>query len=380
MSGSTGATLTFTAALVLFGSTNLAAAGQRYRIELIGQAPPLQPFQYVESVGGLNNLGEVAFSYGRSINVAPMYARGVSDSYVATLAGIVSIPDLGGQDARANDLTDTGLVVGGASSADTYVSNGNESHYYEPFVSQGGRTIAIPTPERGFSVAIATNNRGEVVGSAWSSQSGTTAFKWSESDGYENLSDFGAYSVGVVDINERSDILINVTPDEVLQFGESYFYRGTQAILYNAGPIAHVPDSEFKITNGSAINDQGVVVGSFGSIPGVESHAYVWDDKDGFRDIGTEGEFSYATDINNADVVIGAYADAYQQPTTPFVYTEQAGRQRLIDLIENRDGWTSLESATHINDRGQIVGIGRTAYDFGAAASILLLQSLSRRL
>jgi hypothetical protein len=32
--------------------------------------------------------------------------------------------------------------------------------------------------------------------------------------------------------------------------------------------------------------------------------------------------------------------------------------ERLIDLIDNLNGWTWLESADRINDRGQIAGIG----------------------
>ena len=356
MIGQARATSALTIVVLLIGSSNLTATGLRYRIELVGQTPTTNPYQSVDYVGGLNNRGEVAFSYSRSIQIAPQGYRSVNESYVATHAGIVSISDLGGESARAHDLTDTGLVVGGASSADTPFSRFDEVHYYEPFVSQGGRTIAIPTPERGFSSAAAANNRGEVVGTA-STRSSITAFKWSESDGYEHLGDFGAFLVHVVDINERSDILINLTPQEVLQFG-NYHYQGPQAIIYNAGSIIRVPDSQFRITLGSAINDNGAVVGSFGTIPGVETHAYIWDQGNGFRDIGIDGEYSYATDINNAGIVIGAFADAYPQSTIPFVYTEQAGRQPLIDLIDNLADWSRLDSASRINDHGQIVGIG----------------------
>jgi hypothetical protein len=56
--------------------------------------------------------------------------------------------------------------------------------------------------------------------------------------------------------------------------------------------------------------------------------------------------------------VIGSYNGA---GLTPFVYTEKDGRQRLAGLIVNPDGLTSIESARHINDRGQIAGIADTS-------------------
>lgn len=352
------ATAMRTAILVLFSWANSVVAGQRYRIEAIGPVPTTNPIQFVQSVGGLNNLGEVAFSYGRQVDITPTYSRIVDDAYVGTANGWVSIPNLGGDDAQALDITDSGLVVGGASSADTDPTGSFDSHYFEPFISQGGHTSVIPTPTRGFSLAAAANERGEVIGSSSSGGSNGTVFKWSMSGGYQDLGDFGAYIANPVDINERSDILINVTPNDVLQYGETYQYRGTKTILYNGGSIAQVPDSEFGLTFGSAINDNGVVVGQFYSIPGREGHAYIWDTTNGFRDLGQESEFSYAVDVNDAGVVIGASAPAYEQPTTPWVYTEQDGRQRLIDLIDNLNGWTWLESASRINDRGQIAGIG----------------------
>jgi len=229
-----------------------------------------------------------------------------------------------------------------------------------PFVSQNGRTFAIPTLERGFSVAIAANNLGEVVGSAWSESNGTTAFKWSEAEGYIDLGKFGVEHLLVNDINEQSDILLNLRGSEDLLYGEGYYYNGTETVIYNNGTITQVPSSEFGITNGSAINDWGVVVGGFSTKPGVESHAYVWDEKNGFSDLGFNDEHSFARDINNSGVIIGGYAASNQGRTTPFVYTEQDGRQSLIDLIDNREGWRWLETAIDINDRGQILGIGRT--------------------
>src|SRR5690606_36295430 len=114
----------------------------------------------------------------------------------------------------------------------------------------------------------------------------------------------------------------------------------------------------YGILLGAAINDAGVVVGEFGTIPGKQSHAFIWVNANGFRDLGRLGEHSNATDVNNAGVVTGEFANDWQGTATPFVYPEQDGRHPLFDLIDNPEGWSGLESATHINDRGQIAGIG----------------------
>ncbi|QEG37630.1 hypothetical protein [Bythopirellula goksoeyrii] len=354
---------TLSSALILISALSSATAAPRYRIELIGPEPNRELFQSVgiQSVGGLNNRGEVAFSYNRPIQITPTASRSVSDSFVSTATGVVSILDLGGQSAHALDITDSGLVVGAASSADSHISPilpNVELRDTEPFVSQYGHTIAIPTPERGFAVASAANNLGEVVGSA-SGSNGRTAFKWSEFEGYTDLGNFGVEYLDVIDINERSDILLQLRGRENLLYGDSYYYNGTQTVIYNNGSITQVPSPEFGITNGSAINDQGVVVGGFATKPGKEWHAFIWDEKNGFRDLGFEDEDSGASDINNSGVIIGSYESSYQG-YAPFVYTEQDGRQRLIDLIDNPEGWSWLEAAVDINDRGQILGIGRT--------------------
>ena len=79
-------------------------------------------------------------------------------------------------------------------------------------------------------------------------------------------------------------------------------------------------------------------------------------------DLALEGEYSYATDVEQRWSCDRSLCGRLWSNDYAFVYSEEFGRQRLFSLIENPSGWLSLESATHINDRGQIAGIGRFGY------------------
>jgi hypothetical protein len=60
--------------------------------------------------------------------------------------------------------------------------------------------------------------------------------------------------------------------------------------------------------------------------------------------------------MNNCDFVAGGYGPDSDHDRA-FVWTSAGGFQDLNSLIPSDSGWT-LESATAINDRGEIVGRG----------------------
>jgi hypothetical protein len=65
---------------------------------------------------------------------------------------------------------------------------------------------------------------------------------------------------------------------------------------------------------------------------------------------------SYAQAINDCTVIVGAFgpfSDAYRA----FIWDHTTGFRDLNTLIPRESGWT-LESATGINNRGEIVGRG----------------------
>lgn len=347
-------------AIVSAYAASASYAITQYRIEYIDPPATLEPYQFLMTVGGLNNLGDVAFRYERSIRISETGSRGVTDSFIATQTGVQAIPQIGGDLVHVSDLTDAGLAVGIAASADTYepYPHADPLQYMEAVVYKAGKTTVIPSPVRGYGWALAANNQGVVVGA-----SSAGLFQWSESDGYQDLGPFDAEYATIIDVNDRSDILLELHDGDSHQFGETYFYHGSEVAIYRDGVVTPLPPSPFDLAWGSAINDRGAVAGAYATIPGVQSHAFVWDEVSGLRDLGQESEFSYATDVNNSGVVIGAYADAYQAPQTPFVFSADEGRRRLRDLIVRLNPIVDLESATHINDLGQIAGISMWGSD-----------------
>jgi probable HAF family extracellular repeat protein len=189
--------------------------------------------------------------------------------------------------------------------------------------------------------------------------------------GYIDLGTFGGEFAYATDINNSAQVLVNsYYAGPVLQYGD-YEYLGTRTLVYQNGQETPVPDAPSQITYGWAINERGQVAGSFQSIPGRETHAFVWDPATGMTDI-SGGQNTDATDINNVGTVVGFRTISYP-PTQgeAFVYTKATGMQNLIDLIPPNSGWTSLSYATSINDRGQILGVGTQGGSFPLTVFLL---------
>src|SRR6202022_3166513 len=116
-----------------------------------------------------------------------------------------------------------------------------------------------------------------------------------------------------------------------------------------------------------AINKNGQVVGDSDTAEG-PAHAFVFDDSE-LKDLGTLPGFdnaSYARGINNAGDIVGDSDSADQKRA--FLYTK--GQLIELDkLSENLSeaGFTSLDVAYGISDKGWIVGYGTTTDNLTAA-------------
>ena len=78
-------------------------------------------------------------------------------------------------------------------------------------------------------------------------------------------------------------------------------------------------------------------------------------------DLGSAGQTSTATDINDSETIVGAFATGTITPVNTtvraFVYTTAQGRRDLNNLIAANSGWV-LRTAEGINSAGQITGYG----------------------
>ncbi len=157
----------------------------------------------------------------------------------------------------------------------------------------------IPLGECCGGIVHAMNNRGQVVGQLNDKQGRYGAFLWAAAHGLRSIAPPHASMSIALAINNAGHVLIqSFTPNEVfLQ------ERGTLRPVHLSDEVASQP---------LALNNCDVIVGEFGAASDFY-HAFIWDRQNGLRDLNS--------------------------------------------LISTGFEWT-LESATDINDRGEITGIG----------------------
>lgn len=146
--------------------------------------------------------------------------------------------------------------------------------------------------------ALGLNNHGQVVGQVYDQHARYHAFLWDLNQGLQNIGPPGVFSSAVT-INDSGDVLIQ-------QFAPQ------KSLLYSNRQLTPLSLSAKFPSRPRAMNQCDAIVGSFGPFADAE-HAFLWDPVRGFRD--------------------------------------------LNDLIPKDSGW-KLETATGINNHGQIVGWG----------------------
>jgi uncharacterized membrane protein len=140
------------------------------------------------------------------------------------------------------------------------------------------------------------NNDGEAIGDVYDENGRYQAFLWTASRGLRPIGPPDRYSSAIA-INAHGHVVVQA-------FSEIFLYAG--------GNLTHLDLSPQYPSQPRAINTCDVIVGSFGPFADAE-RAFIWDKSAGFRDLNTR--------------------------------------------IPSASGWT-LESATSINDHGEIVGRG----------------------
>ena len=144
-------------------------------------------------------------------------------------------------------------------------------------------------------VARSVNRHGLIVGDTYDKQGRYHAFVWDAGHGARQLTVPGEEFSSALALNDLGTILLKATPGGLF--------------LYSGGKLEPI-----DIPKGTprAMNDHGILVGSFGPNPEAQ-RAFVWDRAHGMQDLST--------------------------------------------LIPANSGWT-LEVASGVNDRGEIVGWG----------------------
>ena len=320
---------------VLFGSAAVMALGMN--------ASAMAATMY--DVTNLGNVGQFYFNYALGINDAGQVvgSSGINPNRAFLWNSSTGMTDLGtlpgGRDSYAYGINNAGQVVGSSDSSGFL------------WTSSTGMTAL------GTSGANAINNAGQVVGGE------NRAFLWSSSTGSTDLGTLpGGSSSRASDINDNSQVV-----------GTSSTSDGTShAFLWNSSTgmtdLGTLPNK--NSSSASAINNAGQVVGNSGSTFNGR-RAFLWSSSTGMVDLGlppgrypaSDSDSSYANDINDLGQVVGS-SDSTFNGRRAFLWSSNTG---MVDLNTLIDPGIRLDTATAINNKGQIVGYSRAgSYDYRA--------------
>lgn len=220
---------------------------------------------------------------------------------------ITNLATLGGQDSKASDINNAGVIVGSASNRD-----GSRAAMWT-----GDSVVDLGTLGGELSEALGVNQTGQVVGWAWNQRHDKLAFVWSAEAGMQALPlpATDAILAEAVSINDRgdavgtADVLRERSPGEFQQQFRGYVWSADGSVQ-DLGDIT--PAMPFAISiMPTAINDSRQVVGNVSIVPDV---------------------------------------------TVPFLW-ENGQMRDLNTLVDPAAGW-QVFSAKDINNRGQIAASG----------------------
>ncbi len=288
------------------------------------------------SVAALNQQG---ISVGSALVDGKVQAMLWQTNGQATSLGLLP----GTAQSYATAVNDFGLVVGVSSSADGATNRGFLFKAGEALLDLGTLGGKITQPS-------GINNSGVVVGLSTTLPFGIRrGFTWGQGIGMRMIggSDFTSPAYFPNAINSSGQFA-GWTSIGVTQTG---FFAWNTVQLTNINALVNNDSSEAR-----ALNDRGAVTGvSYGGNGG--SRAFMWSAATGIQALSLPNSWasSRGLAINNTGVVVGSFYDNAANQGA-FIYANGKG-SNLVDLLPGNSGWTLLE-AVAINDAGQIAGNG----------------------
>ncbi len=261
---------------------------------------------------------------------------------------------LGGPFGEAYDINDNGQVVGYSTGTD---ATGGDDFRAFSWTEVGGM-VALGTLGRTASVATEVNNNGQVIGYTTGPPAVPgpfpdedppvyVAFSWTEA-GMVNLGTLGGEASYATGINDNGQV---VGYSELADLSTHAFVWTEDGGMRDLGTL---PGGSASYAN--AISASGQVVGQSVTTSG-ESHAFSWTEDGGFVDIGAlagAGTYSSAYAVNASGQVVGQFAPAGGFGHA-FSWTPTGG---FVDL-GTLGG--SISTALAVNDSGQVIGNSDTA-------------------
>jgi probable HAF family extracellular repeat protein len=312
--------------------------------------------------------------FNATLAVSALFAAAAAQAQLS----LFTLTDLG----RVASSSQVAINDAGQAAGTFTLSDGSQ----RAFLYSGGTRMNLGTlPGHNSSAGFGINSHGHVTGS-----SGDSAFVFTSQTGMQPVSGLfpGAIGFGINDAGQvvgKHEVFGEVTAaflhtPGIGQQGLGFTAAGSFAYaINNAGQVTGTAfrDLDFEVFvakantpavfigllgAGRAINDAGQVAGAGAvAFSGQPLSAFLHTPGVGTLQLGalSGDERSDAFGINDAGHVVGASFSDSSSPDA-FLYTSQAGMvglQSLLDPVTGQ-GW-SLGTAWDINNKGQIVGVGR---------------------
>lgn len=332
--------------LALFIFIKPTTAQQQYTITKVTPVTENNSTDQYHYAYGINNsrtvVGRIVYINSTGFDVVAFRWSGD----IGSLLG--AIPNTQGNIRAAGyAINNSGTTVGEANFGE------GQSRYHACFWSNGNLANDIHSgTSHPDTRATAINDNGKIVG-ALRPAFGITppdslAFIWSHDTSLQTLGTLGGGSYAF-DINNQG-IVVGVSGDNN---STAFIWDSSNGMRYLNTAIS--TGGLWQLISGIAINDNGQIAGQ-GNFLTIENVPFFWNGVQ-IRQIGSFGGSSTeALGLNNNGQVVGYSQDPNGQ-SKAFVWDEVNGIQDLNNFIQPNSGWV-LESATGINDNGQIVGNG----------------------
>ncbi|HEY3245800.1 MAG TPA: thrombospondin type 3 repeat-containing protein, partial [Phycisphaerae bacterium] len=326
---------------------------------------------------GLNDAGQVIG-----------YSSAAADSRLAHAflwqdGRITDLGTLGGDESSAEDVNDSGQVVGWATLMPGFAASRHAVLW------SNGQIIDLGTLGGSNSEARAINNSGQIVGWAETAEADALrasggfpregclprhAFLW------ENgvMTDLGTLGGPCSEAWSISDTGVVTGYAEAAGQGQDLFGNPFRhAVLWRAGELMDLGRADgFEHAEALAVNARGEVLVTAHAGGDVRQRAFVW--RDGaLMDLGSVPGFRYtfAAGINNLGWIAGSTSTDDSIENAGFLY--RGGRMvRLDSLLPSDSGWAELSFVVGINNAGQVAGTGMLN---GAVRAFLMTPSAADR-
>jgi probable HAF family extracellular repeat protein len=285
------------------------------------------PGGYSSYASSINALGEiVGASQNGQIDPLTLYPE---SNAVLWKNGIIDLGTLGGNQSLANAINDRGQVVGAALNA-------------------------IPDPFAGIALT-GVNTFGSFAQSYLFAPAATEthAFLWRGGE-MQDLGTLGGPDSTAVVVNDRGQVagesFINfiANPSGVPTIDPFLWEKGQMVDLGTLGGTFGFP---------TWLNNRGQVVGVSNLAGDQAHHAFLWDKKQGLKDLGTLGGYSsasYANWINDAGEIVGESDSLTASLTASRAFLWKNGVMTNLGTVAG----DACSVANSINSQGQIVGFG----------------------